>query len=299
MPAHTLEPVSKRGWFLFLSLGFTWGIPYLLIKVAVAELNPAVVVFTRLGLSAVLLLPVTIRRGHASVIRTHWRAILLFAVIELCLPFGALGIAEQRISSSLAGLLIAAVPMVNAIATYRLGMDTNWNQKRVLGLIVGLVGVGLLVGFEVQADNWWSVALCSVTVLGYAFGPIIISKFLADVPSLGVIVWSQGIAALCYLPYVVFLATSGTWSTGPVHLKTWGAVIVLGVVSTALAFILMFGLIDEVGPSRATLVTYLNPAVAVLLGILILREPFTSGIALGFPLVLLGSFLATRKAQNV
>lgn len=287
--------MSKRGWLLFLALGVIWGIPYLLIRVAVEDLSPAVVVFGRLSLGALVLLPLAIRQGQAGVIRTHWRGILLFAVVEMCIPFGALGIAEQRISSSLAGLLIAAVPMVNAVATYRLGMDTSWNSRRVGGLFIGLAGVALLVGFDIHADNWWSVAICGFAVIGYACGPIMITKFMNDVPSSGVISWSQTVAAAIYLPFVAVQLSTGHWNTGTVHVKAWAAVVGLGLVCTAAAFVLLFALVEEAGPSRTTLITYMNPAVAVILGISILDEPFTRGIALGFPLVLIGSFLATRK----
>jgi len=291
--------MSKRAWMLFLALGTIWGIPYLLIRVAVEDLSPAFVVFGRLALGTVVLLPLAIKQGQAGVIRTHWRGIAIFAVIEMCIPFGAIGIAEQRISSSLAGLLIAAVPIVNAVMTYRLGMDTAWNAKRVSGIGIGLVGVALLVGFDIHADNWWSVALCGFAVAGYASGPIIITKYMNDVPSSGVIAWSQATAALIYVPIVAFEVATHNWNNGTVHAQAWASVVGLGLICTATAFVLLFALVEEAGPSRTTLITYMNPAVAVVLGIVVLNEPFTPGIALGFPLVLLGSYFATRKPQSV
>jgi drug/metabolite transporter (DMT)-like permease len=212
-------------------------------------------------------------------------------------PFGALSVAERRISSSLAGLLIAAVPLVAALLLRRINHEDQWDRRRVLGLLVGFAGVASLVGLDVRADNWWSIALCFVAVVGYALGPIIITTMLSDAPQIAVITLAQAVAAVMYSPLLAYEIVAGTWkAAGPVPLASWLSVAALGALCTALAFTLLFRLIDEVGPGRATVITYINPAVAVLLGIALLNEPFTAGIAVGFPLVLLGSVLATRKS---
>lgn len=290
--------MTKRGWLLIGALGVIWGTPYLFIRIAVVEISPSMVVFGRLFLGALILLPLAFRQGQGGVIKTHGKAIFLFAVIEMAIPFGALGYAEQRISSSLAGLLVAAVPIVNAIITHQLGLDKHWNTKRVSGLLIGLIGVALLVGFEVSAENWWSVAIVGLAVIGYALGPVVISQMLSNVPSIGVIAWSQFIGMAIYAPIVAMEFNRGTWKyVDSISNQTIFSVVSLGVLCTAFAFILLFKAVEEVGPSRTTLITYINPAVAVLLGIAVLSEPLTLGILLAFPVILLGSILAASKPK--
>jgi drug/metabolite transporter (DMT)-like permease len=290
--------MTKRGWLFIGVLGLIWGTPYLFIRVAVLELSPPVVVFSRLLLGALVLLPLALRQGQGGVLRTHWKGILTFALIEMVIPFGALGFAEQKLSSSLTGLLVAAVPIVNAVITYQIGLDRNWNTKRVSGLLIGLFGVALLVGFEIRAENWWSVAIVAFAVIGYALGPVIISQMLSDVPSSGTIAWSQFFAMLFYLPIVTYQVSNGSWKVvDQVSTNAILSVVSLGLLCTAIAFLVLFKAIDEVGPSRITLITYINPAVAVVLGILILAEPLTAGMILAFPIILIGSILAASKAK--
>jgi drug/metabolite transporter (DMT)-like permease len=290
--------MSKRGWLFIGVLGLIWGTPYLFIRVAVLELSPPVVVFSRLLLGALVLLPLALRQGQGGVLRTHWKGILTFALIEMVIPFGALGFAEQKLSSSLTGLLVAAVPIVNAVITYQIGLDRNWNTKRISGLLIGLFGVALLVGFEIRAENWWSVAIVAFAVIGYALGPVIISQMLSDVPSSGTIAWSQFFAMLFYLPIVTYQVSNGSWKVvDQVSTNAILSVVSLGLLCTAIAFLVLFKAIDEVGPSRITLITYINPAVAVVLGILILAEPLTAGMILAFPIILIGSILAASKAK--
>ena len=185
-------------------------------------------------------------------------------------------LAEQRISSSLAALLIAAVPIVGAILAHLFGLDSHLTRRRVLGLAIGFAGVGALVGFDATGSTWLAVAAVSITVLGYSLGPIIIEKRLKDVPSLPVIAAALLINAVLYLPFG-WLARP----TQPVPASAWLSVAVLGALCTAVAFVMLFALIAEVGAPRAQVITYINPAVAVVLGILVLGEPVTLGIAIG------------------
>lgn len=290
--------VSKRGWFLFIALGIIWGTPYLFIRIAVVDLSPAVVVFGRVMIAAVILLPIAIHQGHAHSLRTHWKGILTFAVIEMCIPFGALGVAEKEISSSLTGLLIATVPLMNAVISRQMGLDSAWDARRVIGLFVGFFGVGMLVGFDISASNYWAIVLCLIAAAGYALGPIIITKLLSDVASIGVIAWSLLVAGLIYCPAVAFEVLNDSWRAPGVTEVSQNAilsVITLGVLCSAIAFVGLFALIAEVGPTRTTVITYINPAVAIILGVIILSEPITTGILIGFPLVLIGSVMATQK----
>lgn len=274
-----------------MSLGLIWGIPYLLIKIGVEYLSTPMVVFGRLFIGAAILLPIALATRQVRLLRGHWRWVVAFAVVEMTFTWWALTWAEERISSSLAGLFIATVPIVTALIARRAGLDDRLTGTRLIGMAVGFAGVAALVGLDVSGTDLLAIAALVVTVVGYAVGPIIVDKRLSDVPALAVIAVSLTINAVIYAPFAWL-----TRPTEPVPASAWWAVAALGAVCTALAFLIFFALIAEVGPSRTTLITYVNPAVAVVLGIAILGEPITLGIALGFPLVLLGSYLATRRA---
>jgi len=282
--------MSKRGAILFLSLGLIWGIPYLLIKVSVEYLSPEVIIFLRVFLAAIILMPVVIKRSYLRQLKGHWKWVFVFAIVEIAFPFGALTFAEIKLSSSMTGLLIAAVPIISAIFAWRLGIDDRITGNRVLGLAIGIVGVASLVGLDVTGSELLSVALLGITVVGYALGPIIVSQKLSQAPALAVIAMAMVINSVIYAPLAFF-----SRPTESVPVNVWLAVAVLGAVCTALAFLLFFSLVAEVGPARTTVITYINPAVAVILGVLVLSEPITLGLIIGFPLILLGSFLATRK----
>ncbi len=286
--------MSRRGWLLFVAMGVIWGVPYLLIKVAVEEISPSVLVLGRTLLAGLLLLPVALMRGHLRGLQRAWLPILAFALVEIAGPWLLLGVAEQRLSSSLTGLLLASVPLVAALLAW-LGAgrwspaDDRPDVRRVLGLLVGVAGVAALVGFEVGAGDAWSVVAVAGVSICYAIGPVILSRWLSDLPGLGVITVSLLVTALIYLPIGIAQVPDEMPSA-----KVVWSVIGLAVVCTALAFVVFFELIAEIGPSRATVITYLNPAVALLLGVAILDEAFTVATAVGFTLILAGSVLATR-----
>ena len=294
--------MTKRGWILFALLGFIWGLPYLFIRIAVEDLSPAVVVFGRVLLGAALLLPFAAKQGALGVVKTHAKWIFAFGFVEMALPFVCLGYAEQKISSSLAGLIIAAVPMTSALFARYYKLDDQWTSRRVVGMALGFMGVAALVGLDVRADSWFAVVLAFIAVTGYASGPVLITLKLSDegINEVGVIAWAQAMVAALYLPLILWQLHTGAWHTSDraVPLKAWTSVAILGVVCTTAAFILLFKLIAEVGPGRTTVITYINPAVAVTLGVLILNEPITSGLLIGFPMILLGSFIATRKEKQ-
>jgi drug/metabolite transporter (DMT)-like permease len=271
-------------------MGVIWGIPYLLIKIAVAEIEPAVLVFGRTAIGTVLLLPIALARSNVRALLPHWRLLLLYTFVEVIGPWFLLSHAETRLSSSLAGLLIAGVPLVGALLALLTAHDDRPDASRFGGLALGFVGVGLVVGFNVAADDLIAVVEVGLVVLGYAVGAMLIAR-MRDVPAMAVIAGSLAIAALTYLPFGI--AQRPATLPSPQALV---AVAILGVVCTALAFIVFFALVREVGPNRATVITYVNPAVAVALGVLILHEPFTTTIALGFALIALGSFVGTRRA---
>ena len=270
-----------------------WGIPYLFIKIAVGELSPASLVFLRTAIGTILLLPLAAARKDLAPVLKQWRWILLYTAVEVAAPWFLLSDAEQRISSSLAGLLLAATPSFGAVLAWATGGHDRLDRRRIIGLAVGFVGVGALVGLDVRTTDVGAVGEALLVALGYASGATIISRKLSALPSLGVVVASLAITAVVYAPIGVAQLPRSLPSP-PVIL----AVAVLGVVCTALAFIVFFALIREVGSARATVITYLNPAVALALGIAVLGEPLTFGIAIGFVLIVLGSVLATRRASG-
>jgi drug/metabolite transporter (DMT)-like permease len=285
--------VTRRGAVFFAALCVVWGIPYLLIKVAVSEVAPVSLVFLRTGIAAVLLLPLALARGQVRPVLTRWRPMLAYTVVEIAAPWLLLSDAERHLTSSLSGLLVAAVPLVGAgLALLRPDGD-RIGRLGLLGLVIGLAGVAALVGLDVHGTQAAAVAEVAGVVLGYAIGPVIMAGPLRDLPTLGVVAVSLAGCAIGYAPFGIPALPAG-WPRASVL----ASVGLLAVVCTAVAFLLMFGLVAEVGPVRATVITYVNPAVAVVAGVLLLHEPLTAAIVVGFVLVILGSVLATWRPRR-
>jgi drug/metabolite transporter (DMT)-like permease len=284
--------VSRRGWALFVTLGVIWGIPYLLIKVPVEDLSPAMLVLARTGLASLLMVPLAAARDQLRLLLPRWRPLLVYTAVEICLPWVLLGYAEQRLSSSLTGLLVAAVPLVGAVLVTVTGHE-RLGSRNVVGLLVGFAGVSVLAGFDVDGSNSGAVAAVGVVAVCYALGPLILSRYLADLPGLGVVAASLAITAVVYLP--IGIAQRPTDAPGA---DTWLSVVGLAVLCTAVAFMVFFRLIAEVGPARATVVTYVNPAVALVLGVIVLDERVTLATGAGFALILVGSVLATSRERG-
>jgi drug/metabolite transporter (DMT)-like permease len=280
--------MTRRGWLLFVALGVLWGMPYLLIRIAVETVDPLVVAGSRTLIGALLLLPVALHRNALGAAFRNWKWLLAFTLIEISLPWVLLGHAETRLTSSTAGILIAVVPLFAAIIVSRLGHE-RLEPRRMLGLGVGFAGVALLVGLDIHFSDFLAVAATIVVSLCYAIGPIIIDRKLKDVPAIGVITASLILATLIYLPFAPFLLPKVYAADAMISIAG------LGVLCTAAAFLVFFALIAEVGPARATVITYVNPAVAMVLGAIVLSEPLTIGMAIGFPLVLIGSYLGTTR----
>ncbi len=271
-------------------MGVIWGIPYLLIKVAVADLHPATLVLFRTAIGGLVLLPLAASRGSLRPLLPHWRWVLLYTAVEVALPWFLLADAERRLSSSLTGLLLAAVPVVGAVLVWAGRGEDRPDLRRLAGLGLGLLGVAALVGLDVKVSDLGAAGEVGLVTVGYALGPLIVARKLSNVPAVGVVTASIVLTGVAYLPFGLTRLPAAIPS-----LSVSAAVITLALVCTALAFLLFFELIAEVGPARATVITYVNPAVALGLGVAILGEPLTLGAGAGFVLIVLGSFLATTR----
>jgi drug/metabolite transporter (DMT)-like permease len=280
--------MSGRGWVLFAAMGVLWGIPYLMIKVAVEGVSVPMVVFARTAVGAAILLPLALRAGRPTWLRERWRPLAAFAVIEIMIPWGLLSEAERHITSSMTGLLIAATPIVAVLVGRITGDAERLGPARWAGLAIGFAGVAVLAGPALGDGSPWAIVEVLLVAVCYATAPIIAARRLSDVPALPMTAVCLGGAALVYAPPAVL-----TWPQTLPDGRVLAALAGLAVVCTALAFLVFFALIREVGPSRALVFTYVNPAVAVAAGVLVLGEPLTASIVVSFALILAGSVLAT------
>jgi drug/metabolite transporter (DMT)-like permease len=285
--------MTRRGWALFGVMCVVWGIPYLLIRVAVRDVSPATLVLARTALAAALLLPLAAVRGEVRPALSRWAPLLAFAVVEIAVPWYLLGTAEEHLSSSLTALLIAAIPLVATVIARTTGDRERVDARGLLGLGLGVVGVAAIVGLSLEGASVTSVVEVAGVVLCYATGPVILQRTLADQPALGVIALSLAATAVAYVPMAAFSLPSDLPSA-----EASASIAALAILCTAFAFLVFFALIAEVGPRRAMVFTYVNPAVAAIAGVVVLDEAFTAGMGVGFVLVLLGSLLATRPARD-
>jgi len=285
--------LTRRGALLFAAMCVIWGIPYLMIRVAVRELAPVTLVFLRTGLAAALLVPLAARRAELRPLLGRWRPLLAYTAVEVAIPWVLLARAERRLTSSLTGLLIAAVPLVGALIVTVSGDRERLGSRRWLGLLVGLGGVAAIVGLDVGTVSVVALVEVALVAVGYAVGPLILARQLRELPPLGVVAASLALCALFYAPLA---ATHRPSAMPSAHVLE--SVVGLAVVCSAAAFLIFFALIAEVGPLRATVITYVNPAVAAVLGVALLDEHVTAGMVIGFALVLLGCVLATGRSPE-
>jgi drug/metabolite transporter (DMT)-like permease len=284
--------VTRRGFILFALLGVAWGIPYLLIKIAVGQLDPAMLVFARMALAALILLPVAVVRGELAAVLRRWRPLLAFTVVEMVVPQFLLGSAEERLPSSTTGLLIAAVPLAGVGVAFLLGQPERLAPRNWLGIALGMAGVAALVGFAVSASDLGAFGEVLLVVAGYALGPAILAKWMPGLPAAGVMALGCALTAIAYAPVV---AATGSWPSAWPSASVIASTALLAAVCSAGGFTLMAALVAEVGPVRTTTVTYLNPAVALIAGAVVLGEPVTAWAVAGFALILAGCYLVTAR----
>jgi drug/metabolite transporter (DMT)-like permease len=282
--------VSPRGWALFASVSVIWGMPYLFIKIAVDEISPSLVAWSRLTLAALVLLPLAWKLGALRGLGARWRVLTAFAAVEMAVPWPLLGFGELHVSSSFAAILVATVPLFVALLAMRFDHSERPTVTRLVGMLIGLAGVVALVGIDVggQRDELLGALAILFVAFLYAVGPMIVKRRLSDVDPLGPVAASLGIAALLVTPFAAADLPESTPSA-----DTFASIAVLGLICSALAFLLFFRLIAEIGPGRATVITYINPVVALALGVAILDESITAGVVAGLLLILAGSWLST------
>ena len=286
--------MSRKALFHFVLVGILWGIPYLLMKVAVEDFPPAAVVAGRTLIGASILIPVALYRKKFKGAVLGFKFVAFYALMEMIGPWILITTAEQKINSGLAGLLVSTVPIFATIITSLRGDHSVWEFKRIIGIVVGFIGLILVVGIEslTGTSDPLSIAMVILAAMGYSYAVIMVTSNLPLVDGIAINGLAMALTTIFWAPVAI-----AQWPSS-ISLDSALSLLALGIFSTAFAFILFFKLMDEIGPARGSLVTYLNTAVAVVLGVIILKEPLTAGIIIGLPLVLVGSYLASRKNQE-
>src|SRR2546421_2523152 len=288
---HAGESMTRKGWLLFISMSVIWGIPYLFIKIAIQELDPTVVVFARVGIAALILLPIAAHRKVLRPLRERWLVVAALACVQIAAPFLLISYGEQHITSSLTSLLIAADPLLVVLFALRFDPSERPNGLRLIGLLIGMGGVVTLLGLDVGGDaqRLLGAVFVLLAAAGYAASALLIKHpTITALPSLGVV------AVECVTATVVLVPLTVTRLPNKIpDLEVIVSLLVLGLICTALAYLIFFALVAEIGASRGSVITYVNPAVSVLLGVTLLSEPLNAAIIIGFLLILLGSWLST------
>ena len=286
--------MTRKSMIYFGLVGFLWGIPYLLMKVAVEDFPPAAVVAGRTLIGASILIPIAIYRKKFKGAVLGFKFVAFYALLEMIGPWILITTAEQKISSGLAGLLVSTVPIFATIITSMRGDHSVWQFKRIFGIVVGFLGLILVVGIEslTGSADLLSIVMVLIASVSYAYAVIMILSNLPLVDGIAINGLAMALTTIFWGPVAI-----AQWPSN-ISMNSALSLIALGVLSTAFAFILFFKLMEDIGPARGSLVTYVNTAVAVVLGVIILKEPLTAGILIGLPLVLVGSYLASKKSQD-
>ena len=286
--------MKRSSWIYFWTTGVLWGVPYLLIRVAVApgQFTPAFVVFSRVAIGAALLIPYSIQR---RTLKPAWRQIkwiAIYALVEMVGPWGFISQGETKVSSGLAALLIATVAIWATLLNGALGDSTVWHSTRLIGLAVGFIGISLVVGLEsLQGKiNTSAILLLLLAAIGYAIAPTLIRQKVPELDGAAVNGLAMFMSSLLYLPFAI-----AQWPHHHLRPNSIYSIIALGIFPTAICFVIFFKVLADIGSARTSLVAYVNTGVAVLLGVIVLHEKLTTGILIGLPLVMIGSYLASRK----
>ena len=289
--------MSSKGLTLFVLAGLIWGVPYFFTEFALASFSTQSIIWLRVTIGALVLIPLALRSGDLKKAIKYWPFVLAFAFIEMVGPWFLIPEAQRSVSSGLASLIITTVPFFGILIVGLRGDKSVWHPKTLLGLILGGIGVIGLIGIDVLRDNLelLPILMLLLAALGYSIAPIIVADKLRDVPMFAVIALSLAMVSVIYaIPAAITLPSEIPQAS----LESWIGVLSLGILTTAIAFVVFFTLVKEIGPARAELIVFVNVAVAVLLGVLVLGEPFTIGMMFGFPLIIFGSYLAIKQRQQ-
>jgi drug/metabolite transporter (DMT)-like permease len=283
--------MSARAWAGFAAMSTVWGIPYLFIKVAVDDgVSPGFLAWSRVVLAAAVLLALAWHAGTLGSLRGRWRWLVMFAVVEIAVPFPLIAEGERHVDSSVAAIVIATAPLIVALLALRFDASERVSGARLAGLLIGLGGVVALVGIDIagRPDELLAAAAILVAAAGYAAGPMVLNRKLADADPRATMGASLAVAGILLTP----LAVGGAPASVPSD-RAVVALLILGLVCTAAAFVIYSGLIAEIGPGRALVITYVAPVVAVALGTTVLGERPGAGAIAGLLLIIAGSWLST------
>jgi drug/metabolite transporter (DMT)-like permease len=283
--------MDRRSWFLLLVLAAIWGASYMLIEIAIRDLSPAMVAWTRIALAAVVLVGLAAARGALRGMGTRWRALALVGAVQVAGPFVLIGAGQEEISSSLAGILVTSAPLFTALLAIRVDHEERSHGYRLVGVMLGFVGVVVLLGLDLSGSGDELLGGLAVVLasFGYAVGGFIVKHRLAEPQPIGVAAWVMTASVVILAPAAVIGSPEQAPGLGPA-----AAVIGLGVVGTGIAFAIFYSLIARVGPARAFIVTYLVPGFAVVYGATLLDESITLATLVGLALILVGSWLAAE-----
>ena len=276
----------------YLAVSALWGIPYLFVSIAVQELSVAVIVFTRVFIGALILIPIALRQGALRIPRSSYKYIALYAIFEMFIPWTLISDGQREVSSGLAGLLIATVPIWANLLAALAGDRSVRHPRQVTGIVIGFIGVVALVGVDALMESHDFLAMLKIlfSAFSYAFATFMAMRHLTGISGVAV----NGLA-MALTSVVFFLPAMGSLPTSMPSTKALFSLLALGLLCTALAFYYFFTLLRLIGPPKASTVTYPNTAIAIALGVILLNEPLTIGMVVGFPMVLLGSYLATSR----
>jgi drug/metabolite transporter (DMT)-like permease len=288
--------MTKRGMLLFSANSIIWGIPFWLTKILLTEFNASTIVFLRAGIAAALLVPITWRSGALQQALSQWRWVLVFALAQIAIPWWLTGNAQRHLDSSFTGLLMTAIPVIGLFYAFVFRESSAFSLRGTLGLMIGIFGVTILIGLDAFGGhlNFFSVFLVLIATFGFAYAPRVVAHHLHGVPSLGAVALTVLITSVIWV-----IPGVASWPKRTLSLHILFAVLLLGVVCTALAFWIFFEIIKEIGPTKTTYLAFTNPMVAVLVGVVVAKEPLTIGIICGFPLIVVGTYMAISARTKI
>lgn len=284
--------MSARAWTVFAAVSVLWGIPYLFIAIAVDHgISPGFLAWSRVLLGALVLLPLAWRAGLLGSLRRYRRWVLIYAIVEIAIPFPLIAFGEEHVSSSVAAILIAATPLIVAVLARAFDHRERVGGRRLAGLLAGFAGVVALVGVDIadSSDEVVGTIAILVAAIGYAIGPMTLQARLSEVDPRAIMAGALAVATVALTPLA-----AATPPELPVQAEAAASIVVLGLFCTAAAFVLFGALVIDVGAARALVITYISPVVALAAGMIVLGESLGVGTAIGLPLILGGSWLATQ-----